>query len=122
MLNEQERESVGYYLNKKYNFCPLINFGYYRDSNSDGVTDAVNVRLGLDPYSSDTDGDGLPNVEELNSGLNPLTSDTDGDGVNDLSDAFPLDPSRSTAPSGTPGDTTAPAINLLLPLGATPLP
>jgi alpha-tubulin suppressor-like RCC1 family protein len=121
-LTQAEREIVGYYLAKKYNFAPLINFGFYRDTNFDGLTDVVNARLGQDPYGADTDGDGISNLAEVRTGTDPLIADTDGDGVGDAADAFPLDSTRTTAPTGTPGDTTAPIITLLKPIGATPIP
>jgi hypothetical protein len=64
------------------------------------------------------DGDGVTNALERQRGTDPFRVDTDGDSVNDNADAFPLDPTRSTAPSPTPGDTTPPVIILILPTGA----
>ena len=51
-------------------------------------------------------------------GTNPFVADTDGDTVLDGADAFPLDPTRSTAPAPTPGDTTPPTITLTAPVSA----
>lgn len=52
-------------------------------------------------------------------GTDPFNPDTDGDTVNDGTDAFPLDPTRSTAPSPDPEDTTPPTITLTEPTSAT---
>lgn len=58
------------------------------DSDHDGLTDALERRLGLDPFRSDTDGDNLADGHELVTSLtNPRRGDTDGDG---LADAFEL--------------------------------
>lgn len=58
------------------------------DSDHDGLTDALERRLGLDPLRSDTDGDNLADGHELVTSLtNPRRGDTDGDG---LGDAFEL--------------------------------
>lgn len=47
---------------------------------------------------SDDDNDGVPDTTEGTNGTSPTNGDTDGDGSPDGSDAFPLDPSRSTNP------------------------
>lgn len=53
-----------------------------RDSDGDGVIDALDVDPN-DP-TSDSDGDNLSDTEESrNPNLNPLNPDTDGDGIND---------------------------------------
>lgn len=65
------------------------------------------------------DADGLSEAEELARGTSPLLTDTDGDGVSDSVDFFPLDPSRSAAPSSTPGDLTKPLVVLTTPRSAT---
>jgi hypothetical protein len=92
------------------------------DTNGDGIRDGAAVSSGLSPTSLDTDGDGVPNLVEIAQGTDPLNPDTDGDGVDDLHDAFPLDPTRWTAPSPTPGDVTPPVITLQLPTNARPRP
>jgi len=97
-------------------------FGEFRDSNGDGINDNVARALGFDPYAADTDGDGVSNLVERVQGTNPLLADTDGDGVNDASDAFPLDPTRWDAPSGSPGDITPPVITLTKPANAVLIP
>lgn len=94
---------------------------WHPDTNGDGVLDGVAAQLGLDPNDADPDGDTLTNAEEAVSGTNPFLWDTDGDGAPDQLDAFPLDPSRSAAPSGDPGDTTPPTIQLTTPEEATEL-
>lgn len=91
------------------------------DSNGDGVLDGASWGMGFNPASLDSDGDGVSNIDEVANGTSPLVADSDGDGVNDGADAFPLDPQSSTLPPGS-GDTTAPAVVLIRPPGATLLP
>ena len=92
------------------------------DSNGNGIDDKTEYYAGLDLLDLDSDGDGISNADELEAGTNPFLADTDGDGVPDDEDAFPLDPTRSTAPTPDPGDTTSPSITLTAPTGATLLP
>ncbi|QJY38974.1 hypothetical protein HOO69_20730 [Vibrio europaeus] len=59
-----------------------------QDSDSDGLSDAFESGLCLDPNQPDTDNDGLPDRQELVSanGLkstNPCSIDTDNDGIDD---------------------------------------
>ena len=89
-----------------------------RDTNGNGVMDGLDDRSGLDGQNPDVDEDGVPNwVEQLN-GTDPFRGDTDGDTVSDLNDAFPLDPTRSMAPSSNPSDTTPPVVTLKEPVSA----
>ncbi len=53
------------------------------DTDGDGLTDSDEIRLGTDPTDWDTDGDGLGDAEELDMKSDPFTADTDGDGLND---------------------------------------
>ena len=46
-----------------------------RDSDGDGIPDAVERNMGTNPYSPDTDGDGKSDQEEISYGSNPLASD-----------------------------------------------
>lgn len=64
------------------------------DTDHDGLTDALERRMGLDPVRSDTDGDNLADGHELVTSLtNPRRGDTDGDGLNDAFElARGLDP------------------------------
>lgn len=50
---------------------------------------------------TDSDGDGLPDAWETGMGLDPHNADTDGDGIPDASDAAPLIP--ATVSTGTAG-------------------
>jgi alpha-tubulin suppressor-like RCC1 family protein len=93
-----------------------------KDSNGDGVNDGPAYNLGLSLTDVDMDGDGLSNSVELAMGTDPFDADTDGDDEPDATDDFPLDPTRSIIPSPTPGDVTAPSINLILPTNAVLLP
>jgi YD repeat-containing protein len=42
------------------------------DSDGDGLADALEVRLGTDPYNQDTDGDGFSDLAEVAAGSDPL--------------------------------------------------
>jgi hypothetical protein len=64
------------------------------------------------------DDDGILNAVELALGTNPFLSDTDGDGTPDNTDAFPLDPARTSMPPGDPSDTIPPIITLVHPANA----
>jgi hypothetical protein len=57
------------------------------DGDGDGVSDARERELGLDPHSADADGDGLPDGKEIELGADPRNPDTDGDGVSDADEA-----------------------------------
>jgi hypothetical protein len=58
------------------------------DSDHDGLSDALERRMGLDPLRADTDGDNLSDAQELITyGTDGRKADTDADG---LSDAFEL--------------------------------
>ena len=92
------------------------------DTNGNGILDGLDDRTGADGVDPDVDGDGVPNwVEQLN-GTDPFRADTDGDTVPDGSDVYPLDPTRSMAPSSNPSDTTPPIITLKEPVSAVPVP
>jgi hypothetical protein len=54
------------------------------DSDRDGLSDAMERRLGLDPLRADTDGDNLSDAQELIvHGTDARKADTDGDQLND---------------------------------------
>ncbi len=133
-LEAAERRTVQQYLSIKYllpDFDPdedgltnaeesaLATDPLDADTNGDGIVDGVSVALGIDPLDLDADGDGLSNAQELALGTNPFEADTDRDGVADSADFYPLDPTRSQAPSSTPG---APVITLTSPSGLVLLP
>jgi len=67
-----------------------VTFRSYRlaglngDTDGDGLTDGVEIGLGLDRFNADTDGDGLSDGEEVTAATtDPLDADSDNDGVND---------------------------------------
>jgi hypothetical protein len=91
---------------------------YAADTNSDGISDGKALAWGLSLTDTDMDGDGVSNAQEIAQGSNPFLQDSDGDGVPDNSDAFPLDPTRSSPLTPVPGDTTPPTITLTKPAGA----
>lgn len=70
---------------------PTFVFAEELDSDSDGLSDAEEMRLGSNPFSTDTDGDGYADAEEFFFGFSstsvtttPLTIlDTDGDKLTD---------------------------------------
>jgi alpha-tubulin suppressor-like RCC1 family protein len=92
------------------------------DTNGNGVMDGLDDRRGTDALDPDVDGDGVPNWIEEQNGTDPFRVDSDGDAVSDLNDAFPLDPTRSMAPSTNPSDTTPPVVTLKAPVSARPIP
>ena len=53
------------------------------DSDGDGIFDAEEQELGLDPNNDDSDGDGLNDDQELEFGTDPTDADSDDDGVVD---------------------------------------
>ncbi len=54
------------------------------DTDSDGLSDGEELRLGIDPFNPDSDGDGLMDGEEINTYLTlPGDPDTDDDGLTD---------------------------------------
>jgi alpha-tubulin suppressor-like RCC1 family protein len=89
------------------------------DTNGDGVLDGAAVNSGLSPTNLDMDADGVSNAVEVGRGTDPFLADTDGDGANDLSDCFPMDPSRWQCPASDPNDHTPPAITLQEPTNAS---
>jgi hypothetical protein len=60
-----------------------MNITYIEDSDGDGLSDILELDLGLSVYSIDTDNDGLSDGFEYNLGTDPLSSDSDGDGAPD---------------------------------------
>ena len=53
------------------------------DTDSDGLTDDIECRIGSDPNNPDTNGDGISDGDAYNLGLDPTKLDSDGDGVPD---------------------------------------
>ncbi|MEQ1569189.1 MAG: hypothetical protein ABMA64_26370 [Myxococcota bacterium] len=58
-----------------------------RDTDGDGLLDAAESELGLDPEASDTDRDGLTDGDEVAGDTDPARPDTDGDGLLDGAEA-----------------------------------
>ncbi len=70
-----------------------------RDSDNDGLSDALENAMGLNPNDAsdatgDPDGDGIMSFAEFKLGLSPTNSDSDGDGIDDKFelDTIGLDP------------------------------
>ncbi len=84
-----------------------------QDTDGDGVTDAQEAELGLNPQMADTDNDRLNDGDELSRGTDPLNPDTDGDGVLDGLDIDPLDANNpsltATAAEASAAEETAAA-------------
>ena len=91
------------------------------DRDNDGLPDAVEIALGLDPGNPDSDGDGTPDAEEdfdgdgltnlfeVELGLNPASVDSDGDGFSDSAELdHGTDPlNASSLPAGFVSSPTA---------------
>ncbi len=81
-----------------------------RDTDDDGVLDAVELFDGTDPVDPgsalpDTDGDGLTdNYEAILSGTDPASPDQDGDGLSDAEEVFGLDDHYVTDPADADTD------------------
>jgi len=55
-----------------------------RDSDGDGLSDFVEIKLGTDLLNADSDGDGLSDYDEVNElHTNPLNADSNNNGIND---------------------------------------
>ena len=92
------------------------------DSNGNGILEGHDDTIGANGLDPDSDDDGVPNWVEQQNGTDPFNADTDGDSVTDANDAFPLDPTRSMAPSSNPSDTTPPVVTLKEPVSAQLIP
>lgn len=77
---------VLYFVNNKPEPKEKVNFSdpTSLDSDSDGLSDAEEARLGTDPAKKDSDGDGLTDYQEVRTfTTNPLSQDTDRDSYSD---------------------------------------
>lgn len=74
------------------------------DSDGDGIGDADEILIGLNPNSPDSDNDGIPDGEEWLNGGNSLPGDADGDGfpdsVENEAGSDPLDPASTPLNTG----------------------
>jgi len=66
------------------------------DTDDDGLTDDLELELGLDPMNPDTDADGFSDSEDQFPNDPTANADADDDGVPDSRDAFPNDASETT--------------------------
>ncbi len=65
-----------------------LKLSYYlfgsSDTDSDGISDEEEEKLGTNPFASDTDGDGISDFDEIYSHkTDPFSTDTDRDGLSD---------------------------------------
>ncbi len=58
-------------------FSPLRTHAQELDSDRDGLSDALEIKLGTDPTNADTDGDGYSDGVEVKTGFNPLKGNRD---------------------------------------------
>ena len=80
------------------------------DTDGDGLSDAYEQKLGLDPLVADTDHDGLSDGDEIARGLNPRLLDSNNDG---LADGFAADNDLlgGSPTGGFPGGAAGPALD-----------
>ncbi|MBR5684375.1 MAG: hypothetical protein IKW96_14060 [Ruminococcus sp.] len=90
VVDEKDITALEEHINgkKPINDSNIINND--NDSDSDGLTDLEEYKLGTNRFNPDTDGDGLTDKEEKDKGTKPLNPDTDGDYLNDGIDPDPL--------------------------------
>jgi hypothetical protein len=63
-------------------------------ADGDGLSDALEIQIGTNPFDPDTDGDGLTDGDEYNGNYtSPLTPDTDYDGLDDYEESYVYDTS-----------------------------
>jgi murein DD-endopeptidase MepM/ murein hydrolase activator NlpD len=82
------------------------------DTDTDGLSDAYETKLGTDPFKADTDGDSLSDAYERAHGFDPLQIDSDRDG---LTDNFEVAGGQTAGP--VTGD--SPPLGGTSPLGGT---
>ena len=74
------------------------------DSDGDGIGDADEILIGLNPNSPDSDNDGIPDGEDWLNGGSSLPGDADGDGFPDTVEneagSDPLDPASTPLNTG----------------------
>ena len=59
------------------------------DSDEDGLSDCIELKIGTDPFNVDSDNDGLSDGDEVKIyGTNPLNPDTDMDGLDDGDEGY----------------------------------
>jgi len=73
------------------------------DSDSDGLSDGFERRIGSDALKADTDADGVNDALEVARGLNPTSVDSDNDGLTDAIDPHLDAPPPGAAGGGFPG-------------------
>lgn len=75
-IQEYQKVQVEEYeTNEKMNQTQVRKEELERDTDGDGIPDAIERNMGTNPYSPDTDGDGKSDQEEISYGSNPLASD-----------------------------------------------
>jgi hypothetical protein len=87
------------------------------DSDGDGISDADETRLGMNPNSSDSDQDGLNDTDELLAGSDATSADSDGDG---LTDAQEIAAGTNPGHRDTDRDGASDGVEVIL--GSSPLP
>lgn len=70
-----------------------LDVNFHADADSDGLTNAEELKLGTNPFNEDTDFDFVSDGVEVRYGTDPNHWDTDGD---NLADYMEMDPSSST--------------------------
>ncbi len=111
VLNGSEHNRISWYLASKY---LLANY----DLDADGLTNEREAALGTDPFNPDTNGDGISDGISVRLGINPLATG----GFNFATPPSPTGGGGGSTPPVDPNDHVPPVITLTAPSNALPLP
>jgi len=111
LFDDSDNDGLSDYQEADYSSLSMTNPFTFMD----GVLDSVRVKTNIAINSSDFDGDGLNCSQEAAKGSSVFHADSDGDGVNDGTDDYPLDSSRSSSGVSS-SDSTPPTVSISSPL------
>lgn len=117
--SQQEKAILGIYRERDGQIEQLsINPDYIKDGGTEMLVALKKSRekeaRKQEELARDTDGDGVPDAVERDRGTNPYTADTDGDGYSDLEDSAPLSPDLPEKTEAVKPEKVTPSISDLL--------